>query len=119
MVAPEEVVERVVRGDRLAGDREDRPQAEDQQADDESWLPEQDRAALATRLSALGTDVGGWGRDCHQWVSSLTRGFIQAMIRSAANVATMYTMPITMTPAVRTGMSLRWAANSIIWPMPL
>ena len=35
------------------------------------------------------------------------------------SVASMYTMPMMMTPAVSIGMSLRWAANSIVWPIPL
>ena len=52
-------------------------------------------------------------------LSSLMRGFIQAIVMSAARVASMYTMPMMMTPAVSIGMSLRWAANSIVWPMPL
>ena len=31
----------------------------------------------------------------------------------------MYTMPMTITPAVSIGRSLRWAANSIVAPIPL
>ena len=35
------------------------------------------------------------------------------------SVATMYTMPTMIAPAVSIGMSLRWAANSIVCPIPL
>ena len=132
LMALGEVVERVVRRDPFAEDGGDDPAEDDQAADDEGGPPEQDAQGLAAGLGSLrggtgcarghrgdGRERAGRDRDVHQRsASSRIRGFIQAMIRSAISVASMYTMPTMITPAVSIGMSLRWAENSIVWPIP-
>ena len=129
-VARREVVERVVRRDPLArGSARDDPADDDDVADDEGRSPDagrrSSRAAPAPAPRPAGVDDAarsgvGIDRDVHQRLASRRiRGFIQAMMRSATSVASMYTMPITMAPAVSIGMSLRCAANSMVAPMPL
>src|SRR6185369_6147030 len=120
-VAGREAVEGIVWRDPLSEDGTDDPTDDDDVADDECRAFDQDPQCLAAGLGSLGFGRcdGRRGRsraddDVHQpAASSRIRGFIQAMMRSAARVATMYTMPMISTPAVSIGRSLFWAANNI------
>ena len=98
-VAGGEVVERVVRRDPLAEDGADDPADDDDVADDERRaLDAGARQRLAAGLGPLGGGRRGhrcrWGGvdddvDHQAFASSRMRGFIQAMMRSAARVASM------------------------------
>src|SRR6478736_2788768 len=121
------MIVRAVRRDHRAEDSDNAPADDHDLADDEGRSSEQELQGLAACLRTLGHGRSdgrrdGLGRDgdVHQRsASSRMRGFIQAIVMSATSVASMYTMPTMITPAVSIGRSLFWAANSIVWPIPL
>ena len=97
-VAGGEVVERVVRRDALAEDGADDPADDDDVAEDERRAADEHTQRLATSLRPLRRGRGGHRRgrgrvdddvDHQLFASRRMRGFIQAVRRSAASVASM------------------------------